>query len=66
MRPLAALALALLLALFPSVRAGGARAAGPFADWAAVVVAGDFHAHSGADSEAFDNARRDVSAPEWA
>lgn len=38
-----------------------ARAAGPFADWAAVVVAGDFHAHSGGTTEAFDNARRDVS-----
>jgi len=38
-----------------------AAAASPFANWAAVVVAGDFHAHSGAASEAFDNARRDVS-----
>ena len=38
-----------------------ARAAGPFADWAAIVVAGDWHAHSGGPSEAFDNARRDVS-----
>jgi hypothetical protein len=37
-------------------------AASPFADWAAVVVAGDFHAHSGKPTEAFDNARRDVSA----
>jgi hypothetical protein len=35
--------------------------ASPFQDWAAVVVAGDFHAHSGGPSEAFDNARRDVS-----
>jgi hypothetical protein len=33
----------------------------PFADWAAIVVAGDYHAHNGADTEAFDNARRDVS-----
>ena len=33
----------------------------PFADWAAVVVAGDWHAHSGGPTEAFDNARRDVS-----
>ncbi|MEI9963670.1 MAG: C13 family peptidase [Caulobacteraceae bacterium] len=38
-----------------------AKAAGPFAGWAAVVVAGDFHDHSGGDSEAFDNARRDVA-----
>lgn len=36
-------------------------APGPFADWAAIVVAGDWHAHSGGPSEAFDNARRDVS-----
>ena len=44
--------------------AGSARtasAAGAFSDWAAVVVAGDFHAHSGEPSEAFDNARRDVT-----
>ena len=33
----------------------------PFQDWAAVVVAGDWHAHSGGPSEAFDNARRDVT-----
>ncbi|MFC3070820.1 C13 family peptidase [Phenylobacterium soli] len=32
-----------------------------FKDWAAVVVAGDWHAHSGGPSEAFDNARRDVA-----
>ncbi|HEY0438348.1 MAG TPA: C13 family peptidase, partial [Phenylobacterium sp.] len=36
-------------------------AAGPFGDWSAVVVAGDWHAHSGGPSEAFDNARRDVT-----
>lgn len=39
-----------------------ARAAGSFAGWAAVVVAGDWHSHSGAPSQVFDNARRDVSA----
>lgn len=38
-----------------------AGAASAFSDWAAVVVAGDFHAHNGQPSEAFDNARRDVS-----
>ncbi len=38
-----------------------AYAAGPFSNWSAVVVAGDFHAHSGGPTEAFDNARRDVS-----
>ncbi|MGN6515312.1 MAG: C13 family peptidase [Rhizomicrobium sp.] len=30
--------------------------------WAVVVVAGDWHAHDGSPSEAFDNSRRDVSA----
>ena len=38
-----------------------AAATSQFADWAAVVVAGDFHAHSGAPTEAFDNARHDVT-----
>lgn len=36
-------------------------AEGPFKDWAAIVVAGDFHAAGGGATEAFDNARRDVS-----
>jgi hypothetical protein len=45
-----------LLSTSPAFSAGG------FGDWAAVVVAADFHAHSGADSEVFDNARRDISA----
>lgn len=34
--------------------------AGPFDDWAVLVVAGDHHAHSGAESDVFDNARRDL------
>jgi hypothetical protein len=37
-------------------------AASAFADWSAVVVAGDWHDHGGGSSEGFDNARRDVSA----
>lgn len=37
-------------------------AASAFADWSAVVVAGDWHDHGGGPSEGFDNARRDVSA----
>jgi hypothetical protein len=41
--------------------AAGAAAASPFGDWAAFVIAGDWHAHSGGPSEAFDNARRDVA-----
>lgn len=51
-------AMAGLLALAPSADA----ASSPFANWAAVVVAGDWHAHSGGPTEAFDNARRDVAA----
>ena len=39
-----------------------ARAATPFSDWAAVVIAGDWHANSGGPTEAFDNARRDIAA----
>lgn len=35
--------------------------AGPFDNWAAMVIAGDWHAHSGAPSEVFDNARRDLA-----
>lgn len=52
-------ALAGLLALVWTAPA--ATASSPFADWAAIVVAGDWRAHSGGPSEAFDNARRDVS-----
>jgi hypothetical protein len=47
---------------------GGPLAAAPaqaqdqsFADWTAVVVAGDWHSHDGGETQAFDNARRDVS-----
>lgn len=39
-----------------------AAAADGFSDWGAIVVAGDWHSHSGAPSEVFDNARRDISA----
>lgn len=38
-----------------------ARADSPYASWAVVVVAGDWHSHGGGQSEAFDNARRDVT-----
>ncbi|HEY2445842.1 MAG TPA: C13 family peptidase [Rhizomicrobium sp.] len=48
---------ALLLA--PCTHATGAPA--PFSDWAGIVVAGDWHAHDGAPSDIFDNARRDVA-----
>src|ERR1700753_1481851 len=38
-----------------------AQAAG-YSDWAALVVAADWHSHSGAPSEVFDNGRRDISS----
>ncbi|MGD0192366.1 MAG: C13 family peptidase [Rhizomicrobium sp.] len=38
-----------------------AQSAGPFSDWAAVVVAGDWHAHDGRPSDIFDNSRNDVT-----
>jgi hypothetical protein len=61
MRRFASLILGLLLA--PLLAAAPVRADTPsFANWAAVVVAGDWHAHSGGPTQAFDNARRDVSA----
>ncbi len=39
-----------------------AAAQGPFSNWAAVVIAGDWHGSGGDATEAFDNARRDVAA----
>jgi peptidase C13-like protein len=48
--------MALLLGALPVP----SRAAG-FDSWAALVVAGDYRAHSGADSEVFDNGRRDIA-----
>jgi hypothetical protein len=67
-RALARLALALWLAFLLPVAAVAASAAAPptttspFANWAAVVVAGDWRGHEGGPTEAFDNARRDVAA----
>jgi hypothetical protein len=55
MRFVVVLAALLLAAMQPSLAAGG------FADWGAVVVAGDFHAHDGSEAEIFDNARRDIA-----
>ncbi|MDB5468453.1 MAG: peptidase [Caulobacter sp.] len=55
--------LAVLAGLFVLAISSSAPAAQPnFKDWAAVVVAGDFAgAHNEGDTEAFDNARRDVA-----
>jgi len=50
-----------LLAAFWLGTASAAQAASPFADWSAVVVAGDWHASDGGPTEGFDNARRDVT-----
>lgn len=52
---------ALLTGLWLATALPAAAAPPSFADWAAVVVAGDFRAHSGKPSEVFDNARHDVS-----
>ena len=53
---------AAVLALVVGLWAPYALAAGPFSDWAAIAVAGDWHAHDGSPSEVFDNARRDLSS----
>ncbi len=52
----------MLCAAMLAALCGPASAAGNFSNWAAVVVAGDWHAHSGAPSEVFDNARRDITS----
>jgi hypothetical protein len=52
--------LLLVLAALWLTSAGAVRAQA-LADWSAVVVAGDWHAHDGGPTEAFDNARRDVT-----
>jgi hypothetical protein len=54
-----------LATLAVAVLTGFAGRAGavPFANWAAVVVAGDYHAaHTNEPTETFDNARRDIAA----
>lgn len=50
-----------LIAALWLAAAGGMAQASPFADWSAVVVAGDWHASDGGPTEGFDNARRDVT-----
>lgn len=57
----AALFVALLFTCILNVGTARAAAAGPFADWAAIVVAGDHEDSDGNSTEGFDNARRDVS-----
>jgi len=61
-RRLWAFVAAALIALCLAPACAGAQG-GPFADWAAIVVAGDDHAaHTEALTETFDNARRDVAS----
>jgi hypothetical protein len=50
----------IILALMFSLLAWPAAAAN-FSNWAVVLIAGDDHAHSGAPSQVFDNARRDLA-----
>jgi Peptidase C13 family len=49
-----------LVLIFAGASGAAPAFAGPFDSWAALVVAGDSRAHSGAPSEVFDNARRDL------
>lgn len=53
---------AMILVSLTSLAAAPARAASPFANWAAIIVAGDNHAHDGTVSDVFDNGRRDLTA----
>lgn len=52
---------ALSMAFAASTFAGPPASAAQFDSWVALVVAGDFRAHSGAPSEVFDNGRRDIA-----
>jgi len=52
---------AVLTALAALFAAPSAALANGFDSWAAIVVAGDFRAHSGQPSEVFDNGRRDIA-----
>lgn len=52
----------LMIVALLQLLAGGAVADSPFRTWGAMVVAGDWKGAGGGPTEAFDNARRDVSA----
>lgn len=57
----AAIAIAITMALTAaSYGAWRYATSGPYENWAVLVASGDFHAHDGGPSRAFDNARRDV------
>lgn len=57
---LAGAIIALALSWAGTALAASAAEDSPFKDWAAVVIAGDFHGSDGGPTEVFDNARRDV------
>ncbi|HTK35719.1 MAG TPA: C13 family peptidase [Caulobacteraceae bacterium] len=57
----AAIAAWLTLAGLLALAQAAPEESGPFSNWAAVFVAGDWRAHSGGPSEAFDNARHDLA-----
>ncbi|WP_296819155.1 C13 family peptidase [Brevundimonas sp.] len=61
LRGVLAVALAIIFAGLPPLHAARAQQAS-FADWAVVVVAADWRSSQGAPIEAFENARRDLSA----
>ncbi len=50
-----------VLILFTGALPAAADAPTDFSNWAVVVIAGDWRSHGGGDTEAFDNARRDVA-----
>lgn len=52
----------LLLAVACTVLFAPVAEAAGFSDWAVLVVAGDWHSHSGAPSQVFDNGRRQIAA----
>ena len=45
----------------PTGAVAAASPTSPFADWAAIFVAGDYRGHEGGPSQAFDNARHDLA-----
>lgn len=62
MRRLGGLFAGFLIAALTWIGTAAPAVAGPFSNWAVVVVAGDYRDHNGDPSEIFDNARRDVAA----
>lgn len=50
-----------IFALLAFVVCASPAIAGDYSNWTAVVLAGDWRSHAGGDTDAFDNARRDVA-----